>query len=699
MPSSVEDLQSPSVSDVSSPDELTLSEISSLDGFEMVEPEDDGDGDDASPALSASAAALARHEALRDRHEAVLLSLRPELPPTVFHFPDPSAQSDDEVASSAGTGNAPHNAVQSPPKLLYDPSFQRAELDADAVSQALPCDSTVECRSESTATTARGINKQPRWLARTSAWLATISTGAGAERDFYTLPRLSLGDSFTQSLCDALVAPSRSATAAPSHPASRIDGQPASSSRDQGAATQQRGELRQNRWQATSWLAFIAFAAALISVTMRWRLTSADGIAPRSDHLSSPSSEVGHLAPVSLQVWTAVDLPKMQVSTRESRDSGPMHTGEEPYRRVQRVLDARRRRRQAKAFSNGSRPTSARRPPSAAHQTNRQACASSCVAVGTKATPGLAGGSQVPYKRPCASPPYALPASLLAVEGSSSSLPSIDWNAVLLFIRSLVAEAQARLHALTSLILDLFHLLDQYRERAYKQVCKLAEHLQDTARTFWTDFEAWLATAASTTSWAVRQSASVVAEQTAALCQPLQPYVRQIQEKVRHAAGRAHEAASDSRDVFEARLSKAAAEAHQAASEAYQVATQTAEQLKHSVQENEYVRQYAEKARTAADHVRKTAQAKLDELDPQLSEAAADVYHAATGAAHAAAESMNGWARSIRHRAEDYKSSAEKRWTERNEARAREYRRRKERMDKFRHRPVRYPEPFQPRAW
>ncbi|KAE8218405.1 hypothetical protein CF319_g7719 [Tilletia indica] len=499
--SSVEDLQSPPSSDLSSPDEIALSEISSLDGFELVEPEEPSAPAGSGPA-AATTAAISRRDNLRDRHEAVLLALRPELPPTVFHFPDPSAQSDD--ADEEGTGFDGHfgdaDDGDRGGRLVQQQQAHHAaadHVDDDGCPSEAAASSTADCRSDSTRTTAHGLEKQPRWLARTSAWLATA--GQGAAENEYAIPKLSLGTSFSQSCAEALHN-SRLAAAAAAAAASSSSGQ--HQDRSQFLSLRRRSK---ELGQPTSIFVMLALVAAIFSLGLRLRTappsssSSAAAAGPSLDSVPIESHALGMPVPVSLQVWHALEISDVLAPSQVGHLSASVGGNEEPYHRVQRVLEARRRRRAAAVArieteaavkmisspsptpsvtesaitSASSEPLHDEVPTTLPPKVEQIQSASSQDESGQQhsATNGEGAAPKEPRSN---IPPLGL--------DNASSNPLIDWNAVALFIRSLAAEARLLANFAHDLSMDVYRSLALYVDQAHEFVCQAAQHVHATLK-------------------------------------------------------------------------------------------------------------------------------------------------------------------------------------------------------------------------
>ncbi|KAE8265925.1 hypothetical protein A4X09_0g6417 [Tilletia walkeri] len=497
--SSVEDLQSPPSSDLSSPDEIALSEISSLDGFELVEPEEPSAPAGSGPATTT--AAISRRDNLRDRHEAVLLALRPELPPTVFHFPDPSAQSDDADEEGTGFDDNFGDADDGDRggRLVQQQQAHHAAADDDddeGCPSEAAASSTADCRSDSTRTTVYGLEKQPRWLARTSAWLATA--GQGAAENEYAIPKLSLGTSFSQSCAEALHNSRLAAAAAAAAASSSGQHQ----DRSQFLSLRRRGK---EFGQPTSIFVMLALVAAIFSLGLRLRTappsSSSSAAAGSSLDSSVPieSHALGMPVPVSLQVWHALEISDVLAPSQVGHLSASVGGNEEPYHRVQRVLEARRRRRAAavarveteaavKMISSPSPTPSATEsaitsassellhdevPTTLPPKVEQIQSASSKDELGQQHSTTHDEGA--PAKEPHSNIP------LLGLDNASSN-PLIDWNTVALFIRSLAAEARLLANFAHDLSMDVYRSLALYVDQAHDFACQAAQHVHATLK-------------------------------------------------------------------------------------------------------------------------------------------------------------------------------------------------------------------------
>ncbi|KAE8242132.1 hypothetical protein A4X06_0g7206 [Tilletia controversa] len=493
--SSIGDLHSPPVSDFSEADEIALSEISSFDGFELVEPEDTPSAAPAAPdaARAAPSPALTRRDTLRDRHEAVLLALRPELPPTVFHFPDPSAQSDDDDddddddhhphPDNDDEHTSSHSNIEQAVHKNNNNRVHAHQTQHEDVQSEAAASSSADHRSDSTRTTKYGLEKQPRWLARTSAWLATA--GQGAVETEYAIPTLSLGTSFSQSCAEALNTSRLAAAAAAAASArERQDGSHFMNMRRRGKEFGLRSQME--RWQPTSIFVLLALAATIFSLGLRLR--TSPSAAPLQNHSSAAaaaaavvveSRALGMPVPVSLQVWHAASL--------ESR-TGPMSASvdgpaEEPYVRVQRVLEARRQRRVAAATKADTKEAVKKIPSRSMSATvhsdppHARATTTSPPKVEHTQSPSAEEASNAqqqttePDQAANQAPPPPPPLSLDDTPPTSL----IDWNAVALFIQSLAAEARifARLAHDVAL-----RTLTPYVEQAQQVACQTVRQVR-----------------------------------------------------------------------------------------------------------------------------------------------------------------------------------------------------------------------------
>ncbi|KAL9932231.1 hypothetical protein V8E36_009003 [Tilletia maclaganii] len=671
------ELHSPVMSDISSHDTddaelLALSEISSIESYELIEQQQHSgsDEDDNDPATQPQQQ-LTRRDILRDRHEAVLLTLRPELPPTVFQFPDPIAQSDDEDDFQPSEGlphHDEHNALidqapahveemgheeVAPPIAQQQLSYDQAHMDQEEeeIDDGATSTSTADCRSDSTRTTTFGMRPQPRWLARTSAWLANVSSGSalpGTAEVEYTLPKLMLGNSFAQSCCDALIVP-------PAQPLSSVDG-----SKEAGANERQgntwlqlrprsfakwdRRGTRIERLQAASFFTMLAFAAALLSVGLRLLSSPPTPSVPAPAMAAAPPATqrhaacgpsvcfpprgsdnraVGPLAPVSLQIWQAVETsagsyaPTFGLGAR----TGNASDHEEPHARVRRVLEARKRRRTAAAA----------------------------------AAAAAASASQAPMPTPTATmtPQHSLNTT------PPPQFSTVDWHAVILFLRSVFLDAQ-RLFSLgtklvSDLVLEFYKMLVPYGRVLWMVGSEVGKGIQG----------GWNAVHSSTKPYTdpartyVRSVVDTVAEEA-------KPYIQDAHEKVKQTAGQAREFAENVKDGAQDHYARASARA-----EPYvQYAREAAEETMAGVKENAQKRAHDvyQSAAEGAGQARKAADDFLGHARKYVEDATAKVQ--AQAQAHRAARR--------RSPPPEYESEEERLWYERNRAKADRYRQRRQ---------------------